>query len=87
MAIPGEKQEWVGAGPSEYPDTDSNSELSQLSEVGAGGRIRLIPVMDFGMACTQASDNTFSISGSCRSPGMPLSVSDTHSSEEHRVWA
>lgn len=87
MAIPGGKQEWVGAGPSEYPDADSDSELSQLSEVGAGGRLRLIAVVDSGMACTQASDHSFSISGSCRSPGMPLSVSDTHPSEEHRVWA
>lgn len=68
----------MGAGPSECPDTDSSLELSQLSEVGAGGRIRLIPVVDSGMTCIQASDNSFGMSGSCRSPEMSLSVSVSH---------
>lgn len=68
----------MGAGASKCPDTDSDSELCQLSEVGAGGRIRLVLVVDSGMACTQASDNSFSISGSCRSPEMSLSVSISH---------
>lgn len=69
----------TGAGPCECPDFfGSNFERSQLSEVSAGGKTRLILVVDSGMAGTQASDNSFSISGSCRSPEMSLSVSVSH---------
>lgn len=67
---PSWKKTGVDAGPPIHSGAGSDSELSQLSKVSAGGRMRLVPAMRSGTACTPASDISISISGSRKSPEM-----------------